>query len=40
MISSAIIADQNNLDPKLANMVLGVGILVSFVSVPLIDSLL
>ncbi len=35
MISAAILADQHNLDPPLANSVLGAGILLSLVSVPL-----
>lgn len=35
MISAAILADQHNLEPPLANTILGVGILLSLVSVPL-----
>jgi malate permease and related proteins len=35
MISAAILADQHNLDPPLANSVLGAGILLSLVTVPL-----
>ena len=40
MISAAILADQNGLEPKLANTVLGAGILLSFLTVPLADHLL
>ena len=40
MISAAILADQNRLEPQLANTVLGTGILLSFLTVPLIDHLL
>ena len=40
MISAAILADQNDLEPQLANTVLGVGILLSFLTVPLADHLL
>jgi predicted permease len=35
MISAAILADQHNLEPPLANTILGIGILLSLVSVPL-----
>lgn len=35
MISAAILADQHHLDPPLANTVLGVGILLSLITVPL-----
>jgi malate permease and related proteins len=35
MISAAILADQYQLDPPLANTVLGVGILLSLITVPL-----
>ncbi|WP_211243055.1 AEC family transporter [Sinimarinibacterium sp. CAU 1509] len=35
MISAAILADQHNLDPPLANTILGAGILLSVVTVPL-----
>ena len=35
MISAAILADQHNLEPALANSVLGAGILLSLVTVPL-----
>jgi malate permease and related proteins len=35
MISAAILADQHNLDPPLANSVLGAGILLSLATVPL-----
>jgi predicted permease len=40
MISAAILAEQNDLEPQLANTVLGVGIVLSLVSVPLADYLL
>jgi hypothetical protein len=35
MITAAILAEQGNLDPPLANMMVGVGILLSFITVPL-----
>lgn len=35
MISAAILAEQHDLDPQLANMMVGIGILLSFVTVPL-----
>lgn len=35
MVSAAILADQHHLEPELANTVLGVGILLSLLSVPL-----
>ncbi|MGC3981749.1 MAG: AEC family transporter [Steroidobacteraceae bacterium] len=35
MISAAILAEQNRLDPPLANMMVGLGILLSFITVPL-----
>jgi predicted permease len=35
MVSAAILADEYGLDPELANTVLGVGILISLVTVPL-----
>jgi predicted permease len=35
MITGAILAEQNNLDPPLANMMVGIGILLSFITVPL-----
>lgn len=35
MISGAILAEQYDLDPQLANMMVGIGILLSFVTVPL-----
>lgn len=38
MISAAILAEQHDLEPRLANMVLTVGIALSFVTVPLINS--
>jgi predicted permease len=37
MISAAILADQYKLDPPLANTVLGAGILLSMVTVPLLN---
>ena len=37
MISAAILADQHGLDPKVANATLGVGILVSLLTVPLLN---
>jgi predicted permease len=40
MISAAILAEQNRIEPQLANTVLGAGILLSFLTVPLIDRLL
>jgi ribosomal protein S12 methylthiotransferase len=40
MISAAILADQHGLDPPLANNVLGAGILLSMVSVPVWSALL
>lgn len=40
MISAAILANQHDLDPPLANTVLGIGILTGFVSVPLASFLL
>ncbi len=40
MISGAVLAQQNRLEPSLANAVLGLGILLSFLTVPLIDRLL
>jgi malate permease and related proteins len=35
MISAAILASDHDLEPDLANAVLGVGILLSFVTVPI-----
>jgi malate permease and related proteins len=40
MISSAILSEQNRLEPEVANMALGAGIVISLVTVPLIDRLL
>jgi len=40
MISAAILAEQNDLEPQLANTVLGIGIVLSLVTVPLADYLL
>lgn len=35
MVTAAILAEQGNLDPPLANMLVGLGILLSFITVPL-----
>ena len=40
MISAAILAEQNDLEPQLANTVLGVGVVLSLVTVPLANLLL
>jgi malate permease and related proteins len=40
MISASILAEQNDLEPRLANSVLGIGIMLSLVTVPLADYLL
>ncbi|HKE95048.1 MAG TPA: AEC family transporter [Povalibacter sp.] len=40
MISAAILATQNDLEPPLANTVLGVGILIAFATVPIANALL
>lgn len=40
MISAAILAEQADLDPELANMMVGLGILLSFITVPLWNLLL
>jgi predicted permease len=40
MISAAILAEQNNLEPQLANTVLGIGIVLSLLTVPLADQVL
>jgi malate permease and related proteins len=40
MISGAILAEQHRLEPALANKLLGAGILLSFLSVPVVDQLL
>lgn len=40
MISAAILAEQNGLEPQLANTGLGIGIVLSLVTVPLADHLL
>ena len=40
MISAAILAEQHDLEPRLANLVLVTGIVLSFVTVPLIDTML
>ena len=39
MISSAILAEQHRLEPEIAHMALGAGIVISLVTVPLIDRL-
>jgi predicted permease len=40
MISAAILADQYDLEPALANTVLGAGIVLSLLTVPLANMLL
>jgi malate permease and related proteins len=40
MISAAILAEQHDLEPRLANLVLVVGIMLSFVTVPVINAML
>jgi hypothetical protein len=40
MISSAILSEQHGLEPEVANMALGAGILISLATVPVIDRLL
>lgn len=40
MISATILAEQHDLEPQLANAVLGIGIVLSLVTVPLVDFLL
>ena len=40
MISAAILADQHHLEPPLANTVLGLGILLSLITVPLANLML
>ena len=40
MISAAILADQHDLDPPLANAILGAGIVLCLISVPLANALL
>ena len=40
MISAAILAEQHDLEPQLANTVLGIGIVLSLLTVPLADHLL
>jgi predicted permease len=39
MVTSAILADQYGLDPRVANAALGVGILISLLTVPLLNQL-
>jgi hypothetical protein len=40
MISATILAEQHDLEPQLANTVLGIGIVLSLATVPLVDFLL
>ena len=40
MISATILAEQHNLEPKLANLVLVIGIVLSFFTVPVINAFL
>jgi predicted permease len=40
MISATIMADQHHLEPPLANTVLGLGILLSLLTIPLANGLL
>lgn len=40
MVSAAILADQNDLEPSLVNAVLGIGILIAFLTVPIANALL
>jgi predicted permease len=40
MITASILAEQNDLEPQLASTVLGIGILLSLLTVPLADHLL
>jgi predicted permease len=40
MISAAILAEQNDLEPRLANLVLVVGIVLSLITVPMINGML
>ena len=40
MISAAILAEQHGLEPPLANTVLGVGIVLSLVTIPLVNAVL
>jgi len=40
MISATILAEQHDLEPQLANTVLGIGIVISLVTVPLVDYLI
>jgi len=39
MISAAILADQYGLEPRVANATLGVGILISLLTIPLLSQL-
>jgi predicted permease len=40
MVSASILAEQHKLEPRLANAVLGIGILLSFLTVPIANALL
>jgi malate permease and related proteins len=40
MVSAAIMAEQHDLDPPLANLILVAGIVISFVSVPIISAMI
>ena len=40
MISAAILAEQHDLEPQLVNTALGIGIVLSLLTVPLVDYLL
>lgn len=40
MISASVLAGQNDLEPSLANAVLGTGILIAFLTIPVINHLL
>jgi predicted permease len=39
MITAAILAQQHDLEPELSGVTLGLGILLSFLTVPLISAL-
>ena len=39
MVSAAILADEHDLDPKVANATLGAGVLISLITVPLLNRL-
>ena len=40
MISAAILAQQSNLEPQLASTLLGIGVVVAFITVPIINALI